>query len=431
MNAVDRLLATMRRVWMLERSLRTALLAVSVALVVALLCLVLNLLFGLSLVSLAFVAGSAFVALAAVAVVVRLQAPRGTALARILDARLETQDLFASALEFGAEPDRFGWLGALTCEKAREQALQLAVKPRWPFGPARRWTGIGTAAGTLTALYVVVLAVQRLPSSGTRPDPTRASPMEMAGPDAREERAVAEPEPDETVMPMEEVSETAKPTDPKDDTVRITTEMIDRYLQQMPQAQEIDLEGVTPIRWDKSEVSANRDLQERDYQEKIDPVKLDADMLKDVQAAKKTEDKGGEKKGAVDVAVIGKAEGGKKARGKSGGESKEGSLADAVSNDPRGKPTRVAKPPPRRGLRILSAARTGSKQTGEIRPMGLLDFLTAMRLAQAEATDPAPVAGPRAVAAHGTPRPIPADTVPDEAVETASRYFSRLRDADR
>ena len=430
--SLDSLLVRMRRVWMLEHSLRGALLVGAGAVTVCLLCLVLNRLFGLPLVSLAAVGAAGLAALGTVAFGARLRVPGRFALARHVDQRLGTEDLFASALEFGARPERFGWLGALACERAGHQAPRFRLRPQWSLGPSRQWAGMGTAAGALAALYLVVTGAQRVMAPGAKqPETTRAPVIQTAVSRGTAERSAGVQDTDAARAGLQEVSPAEEPVEPRADTVRITSEMIDRYLEQMPAEQEIDLDGVTPIRWDESEVRAKKGPQDRDYQEKIDPVKLDAEMLKDLESAKKTEDTDAEKKGGVDVAVIGKEDAGKKAEGDSGGKNKEGSLADAVSKDPRGRPTRLARPPPRRGLSIRSAVRTNSKQTGDIRPMGLLDFLTAMQREQAEAGDQAPGRALPSAEAGGEPRSIASDAVPDVAAGTASRYFSLLRDADR
>ena len=194
--------------------------------------------------------------------------------------------------------------------------------------------------------------VAQLHPAGEAPGKEK-SPMERT---AAQEDAASKLPPDVEETPPEK---------PATETVKITNEMIDRYLQQVPE-EKISLEGITPIRWDEDESSGKANPQnQRKEGEKIDPVKLDASLLKDLEAAKKTKEEGGKEGSAVDIAVMGK-EGGDAAKGKSGGKEGKESLADAASKDPRGNPTRLAVAPARKGLSITSAARspTGTKGPG-------------------------------------------------------------------
>ena len=132
--------------------------------------------------------------------------------------------------------------------------------------------------------------------------------------------------------------------------------MIDRYLQQVPE-EKVSLEGITPIRWDEDEASGKANPQnQRKEGEKIDPVKLDAALLKDLEAAKKTKEEGGKESGGVDIAVMGKEErrcGGRQERrqrrqgiaGRRRVEGPAGQPHAAGGNARRGRP--CPSPPPR------------------------------------------------------------------------------------
>jgi len=378
------------------------------------------------------VAGLGLAAMLMLGAVVWAAAPSRGKLAKLLDERVQSEDLFASAVEFERDAGRFGLLGTLTCEQANVRAGSVALRPQWSVGSARQWGLSAAVAAVLSVAYTGVSGYQAFrqstPDGRAAADEPTGSPVRNSVPPAKE-RASEDPAVERPVV-VEGSADIPEPAKPEKDTVEITSEKIDQYLSQMPEQQEVDLEGVTPIRWDEGEITGKDNPQNREENEKIDPVKLDADLLKDLQAAKKTKDESGDKKGGVDVAVIGGAKSGQKARGKKGGKQRSGSLSDAISRDPRGKPTRMAARPARKGLQVRSAARAPSKQKGKIRPMGLLEFLAAVKRTKA-----APVGGP----SHPLPKPINGakehlihlECVPEDAARVAESYFDRLREVDR
>jgi len=427
---VEALLKRMRRLWLLEHSARRLLLLIGWAVDAWLLCLLLHRAAGIRMPGAAVFGLAAALAAAAIVLAARLAAPAPPRLAQMVDDRAGTRDLFASALEFQARPERFGWLGELTREMARAEAGRVALGPRWALGPMRHLAALGAMAVLLGLAYAGILALQSSSfssssSSSTLPlrteeeSRTRTRPTEAPPPKAEEPSPAPPPEPEK----------------PAEEAVKITNEMIDKYLKEVPQQQEIDLEGVTPIRWDDDEVSGKANPQnQRREGEKIDPVKLDAALLKDLQDSKKTKE-AGKQEGGVDVAVIGETPDGSKAKGKPGGKDDKGSLAGAVSKDPRGKPTRMAVAPPRAGMEVRSASRSPVKQPGQDRPMVLLDFLTAMRRAQAvrsAGSSPDPDGLKAALQTGPSPQDpvIHQEPVPDSA-EVVESYFGRLRKADR
>jgi hypothetical protein len=365
-------------------------------------------------------------AIAPVAIFVRLRSPADSDLAQLLDRRAGTNDLFASARCFAADADRFGPLGELTCDLARRRSREVALQPRLSLGSGRQWLAQAGLAAVLGVAYLVAAGYDPAPADdgdhvvisppvdNRQPDPAPTTDEEPAEPFATVDPA-----------PIEMIDDTPQP----EETVKITDEMIERYLAEAPTDLDVDLTGVTPIRWDDDELAGKYDPSKRDENEKIDPVKLDAALLKDLEQAKKTKDESGaESKGGVDVAVIGKEPGGK-VKGKKGGKKKSGAdLANATSKDPRGNPTRLAIKPTLKGMQVISAARAPSTQKGKDLPMKLLDFLAAVRRARARPADK-PLAAD-VVAEPSDDRPVRAEGVPDDATETARSYFEKLRKAD-
>jgi hypothetical protein len=360
------------------------------------------------------------------------RAPRGSQLARLVDERAGTGDLFASAIEFHRDPSRFGWLGELTCRQAIAQAGRVVLASQWSLGTARQWAVTAGVAVLLAGSYAAVVGVDRWrPKS----DEEEVAPHAVADrsspagePPGKQQPAAEQPAAPEKVAPnvLADGEETA-PETPAAETVQITNEMIDRYLQQVPE-EKVSLEGITPIRWDEDESTGKANPQnQRKEGEKIDPVKLDASLLKDLEAAKKTKEEGGKEGSAVDVVVMGK-EGGDAAKGKSGGKEGKESLADAASKDPRGNPTRLAVPPARKGLQVVSAARSPSNTKGQVRPMGWLEFLGALRQA---AGPEVPARGATPAAGRSPDEVLAAETVEEQDGELIDGYFRRLREADR
>jgi hypothetical protein len=433
-KAVRKLCKKMRRLWIAERCLGGLLLVAGWAANAALLWLLLCRMAAAPPAGVLAAGILGLLGLAAVVVRAHLQAPRGGRLAQLVDQRARSRDLYASAWEFQNDPARFGPLGELTCRKAGLDAGQVVLVPRWSLGRLRDWVAMLAAALLLGGTYAAAIGLDRLRNRAAAsaiaavegPNRSAGGNKRPAGP-----RLPDEPPPNEKSPPAGLLApEEAQAEKPADETVKITNEMIDRYLQQVPEQEKVSLDGVTPIRWDEDEASGKANPQNRKDSEKINPVKLDAAFLKDLEAAKKTKIEGGPGDAAVDVAVMGKQDQGSAAKGKSGGQEGKESLADAASKDPRGNPTRLAVKPARQGLQITSVARAASREKGQIRPMGLVEYLAAMKKAQAAAVGlPAEAVPPAA-------GPAPDRIVPDEsgseaAAELIESYFSRLRRADQ
>jgi len=419
----------MRRLWILEHCARGVLLILGSALDGCLLCLLLNRVSGLPLASIAALALLAAVAVAALLIQARAAAPSALALARLLDRRAGTRDLFASAVEFKREPDRFGLLGALTCDLARSRAAALALRPRWSPGSIRNWVALGSAAAVLLAAYfgAAVIGLSRNGAPPKQPDAVAGSGKidTPPKPPLDEPKAVAPAA--EEAQPVTKESEPEAAAEP---ATKITTEMIDKYLAQMPANQDVDLTGVTPVRWDNDEASGKNNPQNQPVPEKIDPVKLDSALLKDLEGAKKKKDESSGKEGGVDIAVM-SDKGDTKVKGKEGGKQGGESLANAVSKDPRGEATRMApgNRPAKKGMQVRSAARTLSKQKGEELPMGLLDFMAALEKLKSEPAvkpDTSPLA-----AGRSPDRVIRQESLSDDAAALTQDYFEQLRKADR
>lgn len=427
MNSIDKLLKKMRRLWMVEHFARQVALLVGVSANGVLLCLLLNRLAGLPLWSMAIVGSIGAVCVAACVVFARAKAPQKESLARLLDERAGSRDLFSSALEFAGRSDRFGWLGDLTCDKAHSDAVRVALKARWSLGGRRQWAGLASAAAVLLVGITAATAFQSPPAAVDQSpvaavEPTRAP---YATPRPTEAAAVPTP-PAEPIAPLPDIPDIEPPK--PDDTVQITSDMYDRNMAAVPE--EIDLTGVTPIRWDDKEISGSGTKDQGKDADKIDPVKLDAALLKDLQVAKKEKQEGsGGEKGGVDIAVMGE-EKGLKAKGDKGGKEKGSGLADAVSKDPRGEAHRMAMRLPKKGLPILSINRLPTRTKGEERPMLMLDFLASLdklRKAPAMPLDNTAPAGATSadniVAQEQNPEPARAAIV--------GAYFDKLQKADK
>ena len=423
MNGIEQLIAKMRRLWVAERALAVVLLLGAGAVNLALLGVALVLIFWLHawLVPALIAAACLLAAIVPVLIVFRARAPQADELAQMLDRRAGTRDLFSSARSFSAAGERFGPLGALTCELARERATRIALRPRWRLGAGRLWIGQGAVAGVLIIAAMIFRMSAPTTPVGDGGDVAVAPPIPTP---TTTKKTAPKPEPTTTVQPMELIDDEPTP----EETVKITDEMIEKYMQGAPADMDVDLTGVTPIRWVDDEVAGKDDPSKRDENEKIDPVKLDAALLKDLEQAKKTRDKtGGDSKGGVDVAVMSK-DPGAKVKGKKGGKKAGTSLADATSKDPRGNPTRLAIKPERKGMQVVSAARAPSTQKGKDRPMKLLDFLAAVRRLRDRPADKAIAAS--LTARTSEDRPVRHEAVPDDAAASTRAYFDMLRRAD-
>lgn len=425
MTTIDKALGRMRRLWVLERSARAGLLISAIGALGVLLVVLLSRLGVLSIGNVWIVVIVTVLAGMILAVLTAIRSPGRQELARLMDERSGSRDLFASALEFASQPDRFGWLGELTCQKAMADAQTVALRPRLSVGPRRQWATLGVMAGLLVVGNIIVIAVNRSPKAASASRTQIAVNTDVL---PSSTRAGEEAAPVAAAPSTMEVIPVAEPTTQNTETVQITNEMMQQFMAPMAN-QDVDLTGVTPIRWDADEVGGpNKQNLKNSDDEKVDPVKLDASLLKDLQAAKKTKKEGGEgEKGGVDIAVMGE-EGGLKTKA-DGGKNKEGSLADAASKDPRGQPTRMAVKPPRKGLQILSWAKWPSRQRGEERPMSALEFLAALDALHKKPLGP-DVASP-AVSAKAEDTIVRQESLPPDAATLADSYFSQLRKADR
>ena len=428
MENVEKLVARMRRLWVLEHCARRGLMILGLSADAVLACLLLGKLAGLGAWSIAVVGAATAVAMAALIgqAVVRASGKHfQKMIAQALDHRTGRDDLFASAMEFASAPQQAGPLGELTCELAAQKAPLARPRAQWSLGAMSKWIVILSAAVLLLAANGV-LTMSRSHQTQQAPVAAVQAPPRVLAPASMEQTPQRLPEATvQTSMPAM-IEDTQPASRPTEETVRITSEMIDKYLAQMPD-EKIDLEGVTPVRWDVDEVSGKDQPDPNKTGEKIDPVKLDAALLKDLQTAKKTKEEGGSKEGGVDIAVMSDKPG-EAAKGKEGGKKGDESLADAVSKDPRGDARRLGIPLERKGFMVQSSARFPSKQKGEDRPMGLLEFLTAMERLKTQAIDNSPVAGPGAAPAENV---IRQELLPAGTEDLSDEYFSRLRKADR
>jgi len=439
MKHYEKLLRKVWRRWILERSARRMLQVVAWSANATILFLLLRRLFDLPVLSVTVVPAAVLIALVLILWRARSHAPRGLRLLRLLDERAGTADLFASASEFDETPERFGWMGRLTCTLAGRESERAVPRGHWTLGTLRQWTPALATAAILLCLH---LGVRFIRSSAEVDQEKEMAVIEKISGGGGQEPAPAEKQAPEEAAPRVEQTDKhavvedefapAETETPDKDVVQITDEMIERYMGETEPKQEINLEGVTPIRWDEEEIEEASNPREGDIEnEKIDPVKLDAELLKDLQAAKKTklEGEGGEDKG-VDVAVMSKREGGKKPTRAKGGTDQKGALAGAVTRDPRGKPLRLAIKLVKKGLSIRSAMRALQKEKGQDRPMGMLEFLAAVRNTQSKYKDVSEKPTP-AVAVQTEDRVVHQEHVAQDAAQVTQRYFDELRREDR
>ena len=213
---------------------------------------------------------------------------------KLLDERAGTGDLFSSAFEFEKDLKRYGWLGTLTSSLASAALEKVQVKNRYALARVDRWRFLGKVSGVVFILYAVTLiftssdsrlsvkeltAIKKVTSQTSGPVKSAASAAQ------KEEKPKEEARKPITKEQAEEFKE-IKPEKAEKEAVKITNEMVDKLMDQVTEKQEIDMEGVTPIRWDKDELSGEKNSQNKE-EEKINPVKLDAQLLKDLQASKK------------------------------------------------------------------------------------------------------------------------------------------------
>lgn len=428
MKNIEKLVSRMRRLWVLEHTARRGLLIVALGADALLACWLAGRFAPLPGWTIPALAGLAAMALAVLAAEAVFRSPSRRRLARLLDERAGQNDLFASAMEFSSRPEPYGPLGELTCELAQRQAQTLSRKSlpaRWSLGSRPKWLITGAAAILLLAANGILGMSSR---HQAQPSPVAvAPPPPRMLPPATTQTPEKTPDKVETIASKPAIIEDTQPVSrPAEETVKITNEMIDKYLAQMPE-EKVDLEGATPIRWDEDEKSGKAQPNEAKAGDKIDPVKLDAALLKDLQTAKKTKEEGGGKEGGVDIAVMAD-KGTEAAKGKEGGKKGDESLANAVSKDPRGEARRLGIPMEKKGFPVRSWTRFPSKQKGEDRPMGLLEFFAAMERLKTMNLVDQPAGEPQAIAAENVVHP---ETVPDSAAGLTEAYFNQLRKADK
>src|SRR5262249_44106058 len=154
--------------------------------------------------------------------------------------------LFASALEFDRMSDQNGTLGALTCDLAQNQAAIVALRPRWSLGSGRRWAALLAAAALLVTANISMAWLHSVPHGAATPQVAIVPPPRKIDAPAKsvveEQQPVAPP----AVATVDMAKEPQADTKPEP-VVPITNEMIDKYLAQIPAAQDVDLTGVTPV----------------------------------------------------------------------------------------------------------------------------------------------------------------------------------------
>ena len=357
-----------------------------------------------------------------------------------VDGAGEIPCLDASAAEFAENPGRFGWMGLLTCSQASAVKENVKLRSAWRWGPRQYWKA---CLVTVAVLIPLQLALTFIKTSREKEMATEIAVIKKLGGgqaarDAKQEalapdeKANAKPaaakkgdlEADDFQAPPQEKA--------PEQVVKITDDMVDKYMQSIPEQKEIDLSNVSVAKWDEDEVSGKTNPQNtRKPEDKIDPVKLDPTMLKDLESAKKTlqKDEGetGKKEG-VDVAVQGKEAEGPKSS--AGGDKKKdpGQLAGAISKDPRGTPSRITSKLDKNGLSIVSSARLQTQKPGQQRPLDPLEFYAGIKRAQAK---PAAVEASGGQGGKAENRVVWQEGVPDADRDLVDQYFMKLRKEDR
>ena len=357
---------------------------------------------------------------------------------KLLDERAGTGDLFSSAFEFEKDLKRYGWLGTLTSSLASAALEKVQVKNRYALARVDRWRFLGKVSGVVFILYAVTLiftssdsrlsvkeltAIKKVTSQTSGPVKSAASAAQ------KEEKPKEEARKPITKEQAEEFKE-IKPEKAEKEAVKITNEMVDKLMDQVTEKQEIDMEGVTPIRWDKDELSGEKNSQNKE-EEKINPVKLDAQLLKDLQASKKekAKDQAAAGKG-TDIAVMGEEASGDKAKGTKGGKDDKGTLAGAVSKDPRGTASRMAKSPDKTGFEIISAGRAVTRQPGRDQQMQLPEFALAARMTKSKLAEITDKAAPDAQV-KSSDGVLNQEPLPDSLLGVVKGYFERLRKEEK
>ena len=203
---------------------------------------------------------------------------------------------------------------------ARSGALRLAGRADLPEGVGRGGASGGSRAvvvrtgapwtASLAAVAIVLAGADgsdvRLPAvsaataAGPRVARANVQPRPSAAAGPGEEKRPADGPAEEKPPADDPRSRSASAEPPPAESVKITNEMVDRYPEQVPEDDKVNLDGVTPIRWDEDEASGKTNPQnQRKEGEKIDPVKLDAAFLKDLEAAEKTKAEGRQRKAAA------------------------------------------------------------------------------------------------------------------------------------
>ena len=160
MKRYRKLLRQVRRQWIVEHSARRVLQVVAWSANAAILFLLLRRVFNLPVLAMAVVPVAALIALVMILSRARSLAPRGRRLLQLLDERAGTEDLFASAWEFDEAPERFGWMGRLTCKLAKTESERVAPRGLWTLGTLRQWIPALATAGILICLYLGVRSIR-------------------------------------------------------------------------------------------------------------------------------------------------------------------------------------------------------------------------------------------------------------------------------
>ena len=251
MNPIQVLVRRATRLWVLERTACSLLLGAAWALNGLLLALLLSRRLDFPSFTLVLLVLLPLAIFGVLAVRAAWHAPQGERAARLLDERAGTNDLFSSALEFMRQPERFGWLGELACQKALAHAAGARLEARWQLGTRRQWLSAGTLVVVLLAFYLVFV-VGQWGAAGSAAQGEAAVIQKLAKAPAAASSAAKAEEPgkpkeesgtDHHVALAEEFAVPAQKEEAKQPE-KITQEMVDRYMQSIPENQEVNLEDI-------------------------------------------------------------------------------------------------------------------------------------------------------------------------------------------
>ncbi|MCL2640678.1 MAG: hypothetical protein FWD53_07530 [Phycisphaerales bacterium] len=418
MKSINRLLNKMRRQWVLEQCTRSGILTIAGGVNAGLGCW----LVGFSGWSLVVVAGGTVGVLVGLGIRAWMKSPSAMELAKIADDRAGAEDLFASAMEFDRQPDRFGWFGSETVKRAIAAADGVTLRARWTLGSRRDWCVVGAVAAGLVG---AALLVNWLPKRGVGQVAVAQSADRVMSVSVEPE--VVAPKVDEPmVKPVPIVM--SEPETRVGDVHPIANAEIPpgKINEVLPEVGPIDLGNATAIPWEPDEVAGRNQPKNETENGRINPVEMSPELVRDFTNSRRNLDEGGPKDGDLDILVIGPAEGRQGENG-GGGKDNQSKELDGITRDPKGDATRMAVRPNLTAVAVRSVEKLPARNPNEVRPMSPLDMAEGMARAKSL---PVEVASAVDVGRPGD-YVVRQEGIRGKASGVAESYFELLRKADR